>query len=183
MNTKPLSVHEVAKHLKILDLKKKRIDRLIGLVHDTLAGTRDCSFDVFSKNEILEEQARFRKEIADKWGETKEYLAFTDLFSEHTKRERVDKWNDLTIQSQDLFKRLSEYVKLSPALPEVQAFVQEWQEYISENFYPCSVEMLSYLGELYVTDERFETFIDRSCTGLAQFFSKAIQFYCADKMT
>lgn len=153
---------------------------MISLVNDTLAGKCDCSFEAFSNREILELQEKFRKEIADKWGETKEYQVFTDFFSEHTERERANKWNDLTIQSQDIFERLSEYVNLSPTLPKVQALVQEWQDYISENFYTCSVEMLSYLGELYVTDERFEAFIDRFCTGLARFFSKAIQFYCAE---
>lgn len=86
-------------------------------------------------------------------------------------------------QSQSLFERLAEYVSLSPSLPKVQELVQEWQEYISENFYPCSSEMLSYLGELYISDDRFSAYIDRFGNGLSVFFSKAIQYYCMNKYT
>lgn len=167
------------RHLKILDLKRKRIDRLICLVNGTLAGKHDFSFEAFSNSEILEEQAKFRKEIAERWSATKEYQVFSNVFSEHTEKERANKWNDLTIFSQELFERLAVYINLSPTLPKVQELVQEWQNYISENFYPCSIEMLSYLGELYTADERFLSYIDRFCTGLAEFFQKAIQFYCA----
>lgn len=166
------------KHLKILELKRKRIDRLIDLVNATLVGKNNYSFEAFSNHEILETQAQFRKEIIERWGETAEYQYFFDLFSEHTERERADKWNDLVTQSQSLFERLAEFVSLSPTLPKVQELVQEWQEYISENFYPCSCKMLSHLGELYVSDDRFSTYIDRFGSGLSVFFNKAIQHYC-----
>lgn len=97
-------------HLKILELKKKRIDKLIGLVNDTISGTSSFSFEAFSDHEILEAQA--------------------------------------------------------------------WKDYISENFYPCSFEMLSYLGQLYISDDRFSEYIDRFGTGLSAFFQKAIKHYC-----
>lgn len=165
-------------HLKILELKKKRIDKLIGLVNDTISGTSSFSFEAFSDHEILEAQAKFRKEVTEKWSATAEHKFFSHFFSEHTERERADKWNDLIIQSQSLFGRLAEYASLSPALPKVQDLVQEWKDYISENFYPCSFEMLSYLGELYISDDRFSEYIDRFGTGLSAFFQKAIKHYC-----
>lgn len=168
------------RHLKILDLKSKRIERLICLVNDTLAGKRDFSFEAFSNSKILEEQAKFRKEIAKRWSATKEYQEFSEFFSEHTEKERASKWNDLTVFSQELFEQLAVYIHLSPTLPKVQEMVQEWQNYISENFYPCSIEMLSYLGELYTSDQRFLSYIDRFGIGLAEFFNKAIQYYSAE---
>lgn len=168
----------LSNHLKILDLKKKRIDRLITLVNDTLNGTSSFSFEAFSDHEILEAQENFRKEVTEKWSTTAEHKFFSYFFSEHTERERADKWNDLIIQSQSLFERLAEYASLSPSLPQVQELVQEWKDYISENFYPCSSEMLSYLGELYISDDRFSEYIDRFGTGLSAFFQKAIQHYC-----
>lgn len=66
------------------------------------------------------------------WGDCKKFYFskkfFSRFFSEHTERERADKWNDLIIQSQSLFKRLAEYASLSPALPKVQDLVQEWKD-------------------------------------------------------
>lgn len=171
------------KHLKILELKRKKIDKLIDLVNTALTDKSNYSFEVFFNHDILEAQAQFQKEVIEKWGATGEYQYFFDRFSKHTERENTDKWNDLIAQSQSLFERLAEYVSLSPSLPKVQELVQEWQEYISENFYPCSSEMLSYLGELYISDDRFSTYIDRFGNGLSVFFSKAIQYYCRNKYT
>lgn len=165
-------------HLKILGLKKKRIERLLDLASTALEGGGICSFEAFSNQEILEAQAQFQKEARKNWGTSIEYQSFDHFFSEHTQRERMSKWNGLMAQSQSLFKRIAEYTSLSPALPEVQELVKEWQDYISENFYPCSNEMLSYLGQLYVTDHRFSDYIDRFGNGVSAFFRKAIQHYC-----
>lgn len=63
--------------------------------------------------------------------------------------------------------------------PEVQQIVKEWQQYISQNFYICDKRMLLYLGNLYITDERFSEFINRfGNDDLASFFNKAIGAYC-----
>ena len=72
------------------------------------------------------------------------------------------------------------YVWNSPAeSSEVQAIVHEWQQYISEHFYECNKQILSNLGVLYITDERFTTFINRFSSGnLAAFFNEAIQIFC-----
>jgi len=167
------------RHIKILELKRKRIDKLIALVKDTLAGKHKYSFDAFSNREILDAQAAIRKEVCARWENTKEYQEFVEYFSEHTERERNDKWNDLIMHSQNIFEQLAEFMPLPPSTPKVQAIVQEWQEYITDHFYPCSNEMLSYLGELYISDERFTTYINRfSNQNLAQFLNRAIQYYC-----
>ena len=65
-------------------------------------------------------------------------------------------------------------------LRKVQKYKQyEWQQYISEHFYECNKQILSNLGVLYITDERFITFINRFSSGnLAAFFNEAIQIFC-----
>lgn len=58
--------------------------------------------------------------------------------------------------------------------------IREWQEYISEHFYKCDNQMLLYLGELYVTDERFSNYINRFGSGaLSDYFNDAIKIYCS----
>ena len=57
-----------------------------------------------------------------------------------------------------------------PSRLEVQQ-IAEMAEYISEHFYQCDSQMLSYLGNLYITDERFSEFINRfGGENLAMFF-------------
>ena len=79
------------------------------------------------------------------------------------------------------FERLGEYENENPNDSEVQNMIREWQEYISEHFYKCDNQMLSYLGELYISDERFSDYINRFGNGtLAKFLYDAIKIYCAD---
>ena len=61
---------------------------------------------------------------------------------------------------------------------EAQALVKELQNYITENYYTCTNEILAGLGQMYVADERFKTNIDKNGDGTAEFVSKAIEIYC-----
>ena len=56
---------------------------------------------------------------------------------------------------------------------------KEIESFYSEHFYECNKQILSNLGVLYITDERFTTFINRFSSGnLAAFFNEAIQIFC-----
>ena len=62
--------------------------------------------------------------------------------------------------------------------PEVQSLIVKLQEYITQNYYTCTNEILAGLGQMYVTDERFTKNIDKYGEGTAEFTSKAIKCYC-----
>ena len=59
-----------------------------------------------------------------------------------------------------------------------ELLVKNLQNYITENFYTCTNEILKGLGQMYVADERFKENIDKHFEGTAQFISKAIEIYC-----
>jgi metal-responsive CopG/Arc/MetJ family transcriptional regulator len=61
---------------------------------------------------------------------------------------------------------------------KTQNLVKTLQNHITENYYHCTNEILSGLGEMYVADERFKNNIDKHGTGTAEFVSKAIEIYC-----
>ena len=147
-----------------------------------MAGKNAYSFTAFSNAEISTLQEKYRDEVFERWSSTHEYQEFSSSFSAKTEKERNRKCNDFLIHSQNIFERLAEYKAETPALPAVQSIVAEWQEYISENFYPCSDDMLMYLGELYQTDERFVEYINRFATwNVAEFFGEAIKVYCCNR--
>ena len=54
----------------------------------------------------------------------------------------------------------------------------ELKDYITENYYTCTNQILAGLGEMYVADERFKANIDTHAQGTAEFVSKAIEIYC-----
>nr|MCR4718760.1 TipAS antibiotic-recognition domain-containing protein [Bacillota bacterium] len=52
------------------------------------------------------------------------------------------------------------------------------QNHITENYYICTNEILSGLGQMYVADERFRNNIDKNADGTAAFICEAIKVYC-----
>ena len=66
-------------------------------------------------------------------------------------------------------------------LPEVQSLVGKLQEYITQNYYTCTNEILVGLGQMYVADERFKKNIDKYGEGTAEFTSEAIAVFCQEK--
>ena len=67
----------------------------------------------------------------------------------------------------------------TPDSKESQNLVEKLQNYITENFYTCTNELLAGLGQMYVADERFKNNIDKHADGTAEFISEAIKFYCS----
>ena len=166
-------------HLQILEAKRERITALIDLVNKEIAGVKDYSFAAFSNSKILDLQEQFREEIIQRWENTESYKEYEEIFSKRSRKKQQEEFDALLNKSQEVFERLAMYEKKSPASAEVQAVVKEWQEYISEHFYKCDNQMLTYLGELYVNDERFSAFINRfGNNNLAEYFNKAIRSNC-----
>ncbi len=75
-----------------------------------------------------------------------------------------------------LFRRLKD---LEADDPKVQKQVGVLKDYISQNFYECTNEVLAGLGQMYATDNRFSQFIDQAGgQGTAVFAAQAIAVYC-----
>ena len=64
-----------------------------------------------------------------------------------------------------------------PNSSDAQALVKKLQDYITENYYTCTDEILAGLGQMYVADERFKSNIDKYADGTAEYVSKAIAIY------
>ena len=60
---------------------------------------------------------------------------------------------------------------------DAQSLVKELQNYITENYYTCTNQILAGLGQMYVADERFQNNINKNGNGTAEFVSKAIEIY------
>lgn len=167
------------KHLAILEAQKKRIDEIITLVKSEINGEKTISFSAFSQSKVLELQTQFRDEIMERWGNTESFKEYDATFSLKARKIQIEQMDAFYHVAQRIFEKLAMYEGKSPDCLEVQQIVCEWQQYISEHFYQCDRKMLSYLGNLYVTDGRFSNFINRFGNGdLASFFSKAIETYC-----
>ena len=161
------------KHL--LTLKKERLERIISALDSAMKG-EIVNMNVFDNIEFEEKRNEYAKEARIKWGDTaayKEYAEKTADYSED-KRKQVNSAMDERIAEFADCKRNG----FAPESQKTQALVKKWQDFITENYYTCTKEILVGLGEMYVADERFQKNIDRHGDGTAQFMSDAIKVYC-----
>ena len=161
------------KHL--LTLKKERLERIISALDSAMKG-EIVNMNVFDNSEFEEKRNEYAKEAREKWGDTaayKEYAEKTADYSED-KRKQVNSAMDERIAEFADCKRNG----FAPESQKTQALVKKWQDFITENYYTCTKEILVGLGEMYVADERFQKNIDRHGDGTAQFMSDAIKVYC-----
>lgn len=162
-----------------MEAQKERIDAIIALVKNEISGEKNLTFTAFSQSKVFELQTQFRDEIIERWGNTQSFREFEEIFSSQSRKIQNEQINSFYHKAQKLFEKLAMYEGKNPSCEEVQQIVRKWQEYISEYFYQCDNHMLSYLGNLYITDERFSEFINRfGSENLSMFFSKAIEIYC-----
>ena len=118
--------------------------------------------------------------------ESQERWDNTDAYREHernTKNYSKEKWAEV---NDGLMAIFAEFAALKDEgfitnSPEVQSLVVKLQEYITQNYYTCTNEILAGLGQMYVADERFKQNIDKYGEGTAEFASEAIAAFCQEK--
>lgn len=115
--------------------------------------------------------------------EVKQRFGNTDAYKEHAEKTAnytEDKWQEVNDGLMSVLAKFAECMNNGHAVDsvEAQALVKELQDYITENYYTCTNEILAGLGLMYVADERFKTNIDENGDGTAEFISEAIKVYC-----
>ena len=119
---------------------------------------------------------QYKTEAREKWGKTDAYKEY----AERTKGYAKQKWNDIAEGMDHIMAEFACCMKKeeSPDSTEAQNLVKVLQNYITENYYLCTKEILAGLGQMYVADERFTNNIDKYADGTAAFICKAIEVYC-----
>ena len=117
----------------------------------------------------------YSQEVKEKYGNTSSYQEYT----EKTKNYSKEKWNDLANQMNNIFQEFAFYKKegYDNDSKEVQNLVKKLQNFISENYYLCTNEILVSLGKMYVEDICFKNNIDKYQEGTALFISSAINIF------
>ena len=117
----------------------------------------------------------FEHEVKVRWGNTEAYKESEQKTAGYT----ADKWNDINVGLSAVLAEFAVALKdgAAPESETTQSLVKKLQQYITDNFYTCTNEILAGLGQMYVADERFRTNIDKNGAGTAEFISNAIRIY------
>ena len=118
---------------------------------------------------------QYNKEAKAKWENTQAYKEY-EL---KTEKNSKDEWDNIENKMNNIFNEFSLCMKAGkePNDAECQLLVKKLQDFISENLYNCTNEILAGLGRMYVSDERFKNNIDKSGEGSADFVNSAIKYY------
>ena len=114
----------------------------------------------------------------EKWGNTSEYKEYEAKSKNRTKQE----FEDINDRFMNIFFEIGKLKDLSVEDEKVQGKIKQLQQFISDNYYTCTNEILYSLGQMYVNDERFKKNIDNAGgEGTAKFVCEAISVYCSKK--
>ena len=118
----------------------------------------------------------YNTEVKQRWGETAAYKEHAEKTANYTK----DQWQNVNDGLMTVLAKFAVCMKDGNTADsaEAQALVKELQNYITENYYTCTNEILAGLGQMYVADERFKNNIDKHAPGTAAFISESIATYC-----
>ena len=163
-------------HRQLLLLQRQRLDELIRLADNTLKGGSQMNFDLLKHDPAREMQEEYANEVRQRWGNTEAYAESQRKTAGYQKSD----WQNLLSGMESIFDRFADLARegADPASTEAQELVENWRDYISENMYTCTPEILHGLGQMYVSDERFQKNLDSHGEGCAQFMSRAIEIYC-----
>ena len=162
----------IAQQINLLELKRKRLDEIILSARQILEEGADMmDFSAFD-NEELE---KYAQEAKKRWGNTDAYREYEQKSASKSEKMQADA--DAKMMS--IFTEFGVLRQFSPDCEQAQQLVEKLRQHITENYYTCTVQILSGLGLMYTGDERFRKNIDAAGgSGTAEFASKAIGIYC-----
>lgn len=159
--------------IELLELQYKRLGELILFAKEMKTkGEFKMEFQAFDHSEI----EQYKEEVKERWGETKAYQEYAQ------KKKSPQDVASLADRMMSLFAEIGALRQLSPSDEKVQEKICALQHFITKNYYNCTDEILSQLGQMYVCDERFQKNIDKAGgDGTAKFVMNAIKIHCSGK--
>lgn len=158
--------------IELLELQYKRMGELKAFAREIKdKGVDAMNFDIFDKSEL----EQYKAEAKARWGDTPAYKDYEQRAETRSDRE----YNELTNRLMDIFAEIGALRQLSPSTKQVQEKTADLQKFITDNYYECTDEIFSSLGQMYAEDVRFKKNIDRAGgEGTAEFVRQAISAFC-----
>ncbi len=158
--------------IELLTMKKEHLERLITFARKIkTTGVNKMDFNVFDTTKMDE----YTKKAKEQWGQTAEYKEYEKKAGKKSSEAQKQAWQNLML----IFVEFGKMKDKKAADPAVQLKVKELQDYITDNFYECSDEILRNLGKMYASGGEFTENIDKAAgNGTAEFAANAIEAYC-----
>ena len=160
--------------IEMLTLKKEHLENLITFARGIeLLGVNYMDFTAFDTKKLDE----YAEEARKNWGKTDAYKEYEEKMKGVSKAQE----NQMGAEIMVLFAEFGEMVRsgCAPGDDKVQAQVKRLQDFITDNFYTCTNQILAGLGKMYAGGGEFTANIDKAGgQGTAAFVNQAIEEYC-----
>ena len=159
------------RQITLLTMRREHINNLILLARGLKAkGMKHMDFSAFDTRKIDDYTAQAKAA----WGKT-------DAWKEYEARGKSTEDNQQSGEKlMALFTEFGKHRNIDPASAEAKAMVQQLQDFITANFYTCTVPVLRGLADMYDGGGDFTRNIDKAGgEGTAAFVAAAIRIYCA----
>ena len=158
--------------IELLELQKKHLEDLISHARTIQkTGVIPMDFSSFDTEKI----DRYAAQAKEKWGKTDAYKEYEVKTAGQSKAQMQSIGDKLM----DIFRQFGEVKHLSPASSEAQALVAKLQNFITENYYTCTKQILFGLGQMYAAGDEMNKNIDKAGgEGTGAFAKASIEIYC-----
>lgn len=168
-------------HLAELEVRRKRLEALISTVKNTIIEVKGGNimsdsekFAAFKQRIVDENETQYGKEIREKYGDETVDRANANVLS--LSQEDYDRW---TVLGKEILSALETAVQegVDPAGEtgsRIAVLHRQWLSFSWETYTP---QAHAGLAQMYVADERFTAYYDRSVSGCARFLRDAILAY------
>ena len=165
----------LSQQIKLLKLRREHLENLIDLAQGIkMIGVKGMDFTAFDTKKIDEYAAQAKAS----WGTTPEYKEFEQKSKGRSREEE----QSLSVRFMAIFAEIGRIRDKSPDDPEAMALAEKIQNFITENYYACSDEILLYLGRAYGGGGSMNENIDKAGgEGTGEFASRIIEAYIASK--
>ena len=160
--------------IALLEQKKEQIQNRITFARGLkLTGVKHLNYEGFDYKKLDDYSAQAKT----MWGKTDAWKEFEQKSQGRTKEDAKALGDDMMV----LFTKVGSLRHLAPGSEEVQLWVAELQNFITEHYYTCTKPMLKVLGEMYAGGGSMTENIDRAGgSGTGEFAKEAIDIFCAD---
>lgn len=165
-------------------LLEKKVERLLRII-DTIDATKEHNrrgdnmsneerFESFDMSEIEAHKKKYQEEAGENWGGSDAYLQSQARTNKYTPED----WKRISEKNNKVYGEIVSIMDKDVSDSEVQELVGKIRQYITEDYYDCTMEIFEGLGQMYVSDPRFTKNLDKHSEGFAQYLSDAIAYYC-----
>ena len=173
LNNKSNKLEILEEQRQLILKEKSHYEQILNTIENTIKshkGERNMSIEEKFSGFKLEDVKKYEQSAKEKYGEE---------VIEEAKNRQKGKEDIVNEKFNSVFRELAEYKRLGLELSDdkVQEQVDRLYSHLREYGFDCTIEVFSYIGKGYSTNPEFKNNIDRFGEGVAEYISKAIEYY------